>query len=158
MPYLARRLERAPHVDASPPAKVFVDDAPEKSSDDRVARSTAPLLPAGDPSEFEAAIRERAIRLAGIACARALHEAIARNPLFVVRFVDDALAASGDAKGARVRLSAPDAAVCAGVVRCDVVADDALAPGEVVVESDGGSLRASIETRAERLVRAAADA
>jgi flagellar biosynthesis/type III secretory pathway protein FliH len=157
VPFVARRLERAPHVEASPPPEVFVDDTAEQSGDDRVAQSTASFAPAGDPSECEAAIRERAIRMAGIACARALHEAIARNPLFVARFVDDALAAFGDAKRARVRLSPADAVVCAGTVRCDVVADDALAPGEVVVESDVGSLRASIEARAERLARAAAD-
>jgi len=116
-----------------------------------------PVQPKYDSDACAAAVREEAIRLAGLACARALHEAIARNPLFVTRFVEDALRASGDTSRARVRLRPVEASTCAGAVKCDVVADDALEPGEVVVECDRGTVRATIEERARRLARAAAD-
>jgi hypothetical protein len=104
-----------------------------------------------------ARVRERAIELAGEACARALHEAIAKNPLFVARFVDDAIEAAGRTSAKRVRLSPADAAACSGRVAIDVVADETVASGEVVVESANGTAGATIDRRAELLVRAMAE-
>jgi hypothetical protein len=159
VPFIARRIERQPCVDVAPPADVAGEEAEaRRPHDDETQTLPPPPSRECDPPPGDAAARELAIRLAGIACARALHEAVARNPLFVARFVDDALQAFGDAKHARVRLRTVEAAACANTIGCDVVADDALAPGEVVVQSEGGALRASIEARAARLVRAAADA
>jgi len=158
VPFVPRRVGRSPLTDVEPPS------APAPSDSENDAMRAAPSLPAQppfalacDPAGRAAAVREEAVRLAGLACARALHEAIARNPLFVVRFVDDALRASGEMKDACVRLRPVDAATCADAVKCDVVADDALEPGEVVVESECGTVRSSIEERATRLVLAAAD-
>ena len=158
VPFVARRIERAARMDTLPPAELAGEEAAAKHPDDEAQPAPLPMRCECDPPRGDADVRELAIRLAGIACARALHEAVARNPLFVARFVDDALLAFGDAKHARVRLRLIEAAVCASAVGCDVVADDALAPGEVVVESECGALRASIEARAAHLVRAAADA
>ena len=105
----------------------------------------------------EANCRERAIKIAGEACARALRQAIARNPLFVARFVDDAMEAAGRETSKSVRLSPADAAACRDRVPTSVVADDALAPGEVVVEAAHGIVTATIDERARILVRAVAD-
>lgn len=113
--------------------------------------------PACDPAACAIRVREQAIALAGQACARALREAIARNPLFVARFVDDALLAAGQSAVARVRLCPDAAAACAGRVRCEVVADGAMSPGEVVIETQGGAIRATLDERAHALARAAAD-
>lgn len=104
-----------------------------------------------------ASVRERAIKIAGEACARALREAIARNPLFVARFVDDALAAAGQGSDKTVRLSPVDAMACSDRLGVSVVADEALALGEVAVETAHGIVTATIEQRAGLLVRAAAD-
>jgi hypothetical protein len=114
--------------------------------------------PACDPDVCAVTLREMAIRLAGAACARALHEAIARNPLFITRFVDDALRAAGAPPDARARLRPDAAALCAGRVPCEVVADGGMAPGAVEIQTGCGSLRATLEERALALARAAADA
>jgi hypothetical protein len=110
-----------------------------------------------NPAACEGRVRALAIVLAGRACARALHAAVAKNPLFVRRFVDDALHAASSPSHARVLLCARDAAACGGRMDCDVVSDDALSGGEIVVETTAGLVRATIEQRAEALVRAAAD-
>ena len=106
---------------------------------------------------YAALIRERAIELAGAACAQALHAAIARNPLFVARFVDDAIEAAGRSSARRVRLSPADAAACGGRIAVDIIADDTMARGEVAVECANGTVGATIDRRAELLVRAIAD-
>ena len=110
-----------------------------------------------DEARADASVRERAIKIAGEACARALREAIARNPLFVVRFVDDAIEAAGQGSGKTVRLSPVDARAFRDRVGMSVVADEALAPGEVVVETAHGVVTATIDERAGLLVRAIAD-
>lgn len=102
-------------------------------------------------------VRELAIKIAGEACARALREAIAKNPLFVARFVDDAMEAAGRGSGNTVRLSPVDAVSCRGRLAMSVVADSGVAPGEVVVETPHGIVTASIDQRAYLLVRAVAD-
>lgn len=159
VPFVARRIEREARTDAFSAAEVAAPEVAAKRPDrDEAQPLSASMRCECDRPQGDAEVRGLAIRLAGIACARALHEAVARNPLFVARFVDDALQAFGDIKHARARLRSIEAAVCAAAVGCDVVADDALAPGDVVVESESGVLRASIETRAANLVRAAADA
>lgn len=108
-----------------------------------------------DDSRHLALVREQAIGIAGKACARALHAAIARNPLFIARFVEDAIAAAGPSP-TRVRLSPADAQACGAFVDAEVVADRLVARGEVVVDTADGSVRATIEKRCAILVRAAA--
>ena len=125
----------------------------------------SPAVADGDHSEAQgcdsqrcvATLRDRAIALAAEACALALHEAVARNPLFVRRFVDDALRAAGTVQAKAVRLHPASAAICGGVER-EIIADSALQCGEVVVETDSGSVRAVIEDRAALLARAATHA
>jgi flagellar assembly protein FliH len=142
----------ASSVDEQPPAASICASADAVVPD---STASAPVPPAID---VDALVRERAIEIAGAACARALHEAIARNRLFVARFVDDAIAAAGRSGTPRVRLSPDDAAACAVRPGIDVIADAAIAPGEVVVESEDTAVRATIEERAALLARAAADA
>jgi len=110
-----------------------------------------------DEARTAASVRERAIKIAGEACARALREAIARNPLFVARFVDDAIEAAGSGSGKVVRLSPVDATACRGRLAMSVVSDEGVASGEVVVETAHGTVAATIDQRAQLLVRAVAD-
>jgi hypothetical protein len=127
-----------------------------------VREATPPPQPvtivACHPRRCEARLRDRAIALAGEACARALRVAVARNPLFVARFVDDALSALGAGSAVKVRLHPSDARACAHAVAADIVGDPALERGEVRIESPHGTLGATIAERAVVLVRATADA
>jgi hypothetical protein len=102
-------------------------------------------------------MRSSAIRLAASACARALHVAIARNPLFVARFVDDALRAMRTESSPRARLHPRFAIPCAPLIGCELVSDESLEPGEVILEAAGTRLSATLEERALDLVRSIAD-
>jgi len=149
-PLRPRRFVRAVAPEPEPPPAPAATHAVEQET-------PAPIETAIVADDFGAAVRACAIRFAAIACARALREAIARNPLFVARFVDDAILAAGGIEGARVRLSPQDAAACADTLACEIVADAALQTGEVRIEKDGGSVGATLDQRAGLLVRAAAD-
>ena len=102
-------------------------------------------------------VRTLAVRLAADACARALGHAVAKNPLFVVRFVNAAIAAAGWPQRAVARLCEHDAEVCRGFLAIDTRPDSTLGPGDVILETDGGSVRATLAERAHLLVRSAAD-
>jgi hypothetical protein len=145
----------APADEASPSCAAAAED-------ETAAQAESPGLDAPDAHVHDAAacaqaLRETAIRLASHACARALRVAIARNPLFVARFVDDALGALRAKSGACARLHPEDAAACSHLVQCQVIADASLSPGEVIVEGDGSRIHATTDGRAEILVRAIAD-
>lgn len=151
-------------VEAAAPGSSSAHGSPETRVDDAPSQrvhadpwESVRSEPACDEERCAGLIRGRAIKLAGEACARALREAIARNPLFVARFVDDAIEAGGHASCKRVRLSPSDAAACTGRIAPDIVGDERLEPGEVVVETTGGTVEAAIDCRARLLVRAAAD-
>lgn len=101
-------------------------------------------------------IRNEAVRLASIACGKALRRAMAMNPSVIAAFVDDALAASGDPEGAVVYVSEEEVQAIKARTRCEAAND--LEAGQVVVAVDGMRLDADIETRASLLVRAAAEA
>ena len=132
---------------APPPAATVEDDRAEHRDDGSAQHDDARTL---------AAIREQAISIAGEACARALHVAIARNPLFVARFVDDAIEAAGRGGAKTVRLSPVDAAACRGRTTACVVADKSVALGEVIVETVDGTVGATMQQRAQILVRSVA--
>lgn len=102
-------------------------------------------------------MREHAIQIAGRACARALEVAVARNPLFVARFVDDALRALGESEGACVRVH-PAAAALISVEGRQVVPDERMAMGDVAIERGEASVSAKLHERAAVLARAIADA
>jgi hypothetical protein len=110
-----------------------------------------------DPAACADRLRAEAIRLAASACALALKTAIARNPMFVARFVDDALQALRSRADVRARLHPRTAAACAAMIACEVLPDGSLGDGDVVVEAGGSSVRATIDERSLILVRRVAD-
>lgn len=153
-PFEPRRLDRLAVVSSVSQAEdPSADEAETDDSQGDEVRDMA-VLPPCDPAACSAAVRAMAVRLASLACARALREAVARNPLFVARFVDDALRATGDSAKAKARLNPGDARLCAGAVRCDIVADAELERGHVIVQTDSGTIEATIDERASILVRA----
>jgi hypothetical protein len=151
-----RRPEPAP-IDPPVEESTFPEPAVRSSPEPHVDDRLSGVVRACDEEHCGPFIRERAIKLAGEACARALHEAIAKNPLFIARFVDDAIEAAGRATCKRVRLSPADAAACNGRIGTDVIADERLASGDAIVETSGGTVEATVDRRARLLVRAAAD-
>ena len=87
-------------------------------------------------------IRNEAIRLAAIACGRALRHVAFVHPQALACFVDDALAAAG--RPTPHSISAHQS-------------DENLEFGEVTIDCDGSRVEADIQTRAALLVRAAAE-
>lgn len=171
VPFSPRRLERV--VEASPDSDLAAIAAPapecsaaESEHVDVEAPEAVTQLEAttvGNAVEAShiggaldgARVRDEAIRLAATACSRALRYAVDRNPRLVARFVDDALRAAGSPRHAIVRV-APSATASAQEQReHDYVADTSLAPGDVFIVCADGTLGATIEQRAEGLVRAA---
>jgi len=114
--------------------------------------------PPCEPKACAIAVRDLAIRLAAQACAQALGVAVARNPLFVARFVDAALRAAGRPEASTVRLNPADALACSAAIACDVVADESIERGSVIVDTGDGAVGGALEERALLLVRSAADA
>lgn len=103
-----------------------------------------------------ACVRAAAIQFAAEACARALHYAVDRNPHLVARFVDDALRAAGSPGNAVVRVAPAATSVGIASRQHDFVADTSLGIGDVFIDSASGTLGATLEERAELLVRAVA--
>jgi hypothetical protein len=101
-------------------------------------------------------IRHEAIRLASIACGRALRHAVLLHPGVIAAFVDDAIAAAGLPQHARIRVH-PDSIARIHASHHDRIGDDDLSPGDVVIECDGVSVGARLDTRARLLVAAAAE-
>ncbi|MBV8172179.1 MAG: hypothetical protein JO219_09660 [Candidatus Eremiobacteraeota bacterium] len=124
----------------------------EPSSDDNAcARKTDEFA----LERFEAAVREEAIRFATIATARALRCALRDADGAVTRYVDDALRACGRLLRASVRLHPADAHAYRPQRGVDVAPDALLARGTIAIDIGGGEVAATIEERAELLVRAA---
>ena len=111
-----------------------------------------------DAREQAAALRSEAARFAAIACARALRVTLAENPATIARFVDDALRACGRVDRALVRLNPDDAASYRPQRDVEMTGDELVERGEVVVETERGLVRATLESRAALLTRAASDA
>jgi hypothetical protein len=101
-------------------------------------------------------IRNEAVRLAAVACGKALRHAVMLHPRVIAAFVDDAIAAAGHPLTARIRVH-PASVGAIATSQYDRVGDDCLSPGEVVVECDGVNLGADVDSRAELLVSAAAE-
>ncbi|HXW50707.1 MAG TPA: hypothetical protein VEJ41_01850 [Candidatus Acidoferrales bacterium] len=93
--------------------------------------------------DHEAQVRSEAVRLAAIACGRALRHVAAIHPQLLAAFVDEAIAAIApvDPSSVVARLDARDEG-----------------SGSVAIEVDDTGIEADIETRAALLVRAAASA
>jgi hypothetical protein len=132
-----------------PPHEPEVQQVPE--SPKRSARAES------EAGEIDAArVRAAAIRFAAAACARALRYAVDRNPRLVARFVDEALRAAGSPHNAVIRVAPAVTAVGAELKEHDFVADPSLAPGDVFIDCTAGTLGATLDERAEILVRAVA--
>jgi Flagellar assembly protein FliH len=147
-------------VDPHPPEIEHGPDLPENSEliESGVTGLNAPGPQAAhNCADADAAcIRAAAIRFAAAACARALRYAVDRNPHLVARFVDEALRAAGIPHNAVVRVAPSVTSAGAASKEHDFVADSSLTPGDVIIDCAAGTLGATLEERAELLVRAAA--
>ena len=100
-------------------------------------------------------IREEAIRFASIATARALRTALLDSAA-LTHYVDDALRACGRPAPPVVRLHPSDAHAYRPQRDVEIAADVSCDRGEIRIAVAGGEIGATIEERAELLVRAAA--
>jgi hypothetical protein len=101
-------------------------------------------------------IRNEAVRLASIACGRALRHAVLLHPRIIAAFVDDALRSTGARQVERIRVHATGASQIDPSQGPVQIADD-LSPGDLFIDTNGGTIGADLETRAELLVAAAAE-
>ncbi|MBC5806592.1 MAG: FliH/SctL family protein [Candidatus Eremiobacter antarcticus] len=103
-----------------------------------------------------AEIRNEAVRLASIACGKAVRRGLLVDPGLLARFVDEALS---DAQGddSVVRLNPNDAGIAARR-GYDIIADQSVAPGEFAIDTPSGTIGGTIEERAALLVLAASHA
>ncbi len=125
------------------------------SSADVVPTPGEPAAPTERPCDHSQQIRNEAVRLAAIACGRALRHAVMLHPGIIAAFVADALAAAGHPAQARIRLH-PDSIAAVEVPHHDLIADEACAPGDVIIECEDTSVGATVLERAELLANAAA--
>jgi len=146
-----------PQPDEAPTDAAGENATREPMQPDTAARAEVPAV-IHDVYEQAAELRAEAARFAAMACARALRSALAENPETITRFVDDALRACGRIARASARLHPEDAAAFRPQRDVEVTADATLERGEVVVETDGGSVAATLDQRAMLLARSAADA
>jgi hypothetical protein len=140
-----------------------LDDAPIETSADRQTSPEPEMqnpqlstAAATSPCDHALVIRHEAIRLASIACGRALRHTVVLHPQTIAGFVDDAIVAAGNPRHARIRLH-PLVADSQHGVDHERIWDAGLEPGDVIVECEGVTLRADLQGRAALLVRAAAE-
>ena len=113
-------------------------------------------VPAAPECDHAYEIRSEAVRLASIACGRALRHAVLLHPQVIAAFVDDALHSTGGRAVQCIRvhdslLSRIDSR------HGSVQGAEGLEPGDLIIDVDGGTIGADLETRAELLVAAAAE-
>jgi flagellar biosynthesis/type III secretory pathway protein FliH len=167
----AAHCEAEPNTNAQPESKAECETADEIEAGEIQAQtkgdpepSPMPAAPDRVPAEITVnqcdhslTIRHEAIRLAAIACGRALRRAVLLHPSVIAAFVDDAIAAAGLPQHARIRVH-PGSITHINATQHDSIGDDDLSPGDVVVECNGVTVGADMDTRAGLLVTAAADA
>lgn len=131
-----------PIMESEPPERPETGLDVEAPATELAAQDNSLVVPS-QPAlcRHEHLIRNEAIRLAAIACGRALRHAALIHPQVIARFVDDALEAAGNPKSFSIGSNG---------------SDGALDFGEVLIQCDGSFIGAELETRAELLVRAAA--
>ena len=137
------------------PTQALETAAPVIAAQENAASKTARHAPPR-PCEHGLEIRREAIRLAAIACGRALRHAVLLHPGVIAAFVDDAIAAAGSPQHARIRVH-PASIKAVRASHHDRIDDEEMSPGDVVIECNGVTISADIDTRAELLVRAAAE-
>jgi len=128
---------------------------PSSAMTDAVLTSAVVQSVAAEACDHSLAIRNEAIRLAAIACGRALRHAVMLHPAIIARFVDDAIEAAGYPAHARIRVHADSVAAITAPDH-DRIAHERLSPGDGTVECDGTSVGATLLKRASLLVSAAA--
>jgi len=101
-------------------------------------------------------IRNEAVRLASIACGRALRHAVLLHPQIIAAFVDDALRTTGGRTTHRILVHEGLISYVDQHHRF-VEGNADLSPGDLVIDVDGGSVGADLEARAELLVAAASE-
>jgi flagellar biosynthesis/type III secretory pathway protein FliH len=131
-------------------------DAGSADAAEGVAVAT-PLQAAIASVQRLADIRNDAVRLAAVACGKALRRGMLLDPAQLARFVDDALSDAQARDGAVVRLNPNDVAAAASP-SCDTISDPSLAPGEFAIDTSSGTISGNVEERAALLVLAASHA
>lgn len=139
----------APKIDLSEPQQPEEEQPPADEPD---ALFSSELRSALAQAARRAEIRAEAVRLACLATGRILRHAVAFDPKVVARFVDDALAAAQDEQAIVHLNSAHRSALSARGPQ--YVADERAAAGAVAVELAAGDVAATLEQRAELVVRA----
>ncbi len=130
-------------------------DPPSLASDDPLIECAGCRARRASDSIDPDLLRAAAIRLAAAACSRALRYAIGGNPRLITRFVDDALAAAGSAAWHATVRVAPEHKAMLAPDLC-IETDASLDVGDVAIETAAGRVFATLDERAELLVRASA--
>jgi hypothetical protein len=143
-------------ADAPTSASLTTDVTPSPEVQVHAETSTTTTNTVRHECDHALEIRNEAVRLAAVACGKALRHAVMLHPRVIAAFVDDAIAAAGHPLTARIRVH-PASVGAIATPQYDRVGDDCLSPGEVVVECDGVNLGADVDSRAELLVSAAAE-
>ncbi|MDQ6779661.1 MAG: hypothetical protein M3Z37_00695 [Candidatus Eremiobacteraeota bacterium] len=170
-PFVPRAVsEPTPVEPLTPPAEAAQKPplAPDLSQHEPTAEQPPSQTPLREPPPFAtfvqaaleehdraAHIRAEAVRLACIATGRILRHAVVFDPAVIVRFVEDAVAATHDRAAVTCVHPVHASVVAARGISCR--SDERLAFGEVVVDLPTGSIGASLDERAALIVRATAD-
>ena len=99
-------------------------------------------------------IRNEAIRLAAIACGRALRHAVLLHPALIVAFVNDAMNRAESETATAIRINPAHAELLNSPI---AVADDQCEIGDLLIEFTSGSIGADVVSRARALVASAAE-
>jgi len=146
--------EATPQIEATAEVEALAEI--ETSSGTKAQTRTDPTEGKERPCDHALEIRHEAIRLAAVACGRALRHAVLLHPSVIAAFVDDALAAAGLPQHARIRVH-PGSIAHINARGHESIGDDDLSPGDVVIECNGITVGADTNTRASLLVTAAAE-
>ncbi len=144
----------------SGPLEPPLNGLPPSEASPTLMRGTDGLRPAPSPTSDEPdqrrAILAEALRIAEIACLRILKHALDEQPRLIEAFVADAFAAAGSPEHARIGINSGVVLSQQPACAAGVNENAHLLPGEVTIESNLGTLSATLEERAHLVVRAIA--
>lgn len=148
------RLKPRPRPIAAQAAEPAADVAAPVAPAPSLPPEPAAAAPQFAAAEIVDAVHAEAVRLAALACERALRDTVKRTPHAIRAFVRDAMCAAGYPSDADACVSMEDLpdALSAGL---RVRGDASLERGAVAVAADGCRVHASPQARAELLVRSA---
>jgi len=147
-------MSRDSGTDAQPSAEAQQEPAQVAATSEVPAHGHDFQIPSRAMCDHSIQIRNEAIRLASIACGRALRHAVVLHPAVIVAFVDEALAVAGPQRKRRV-LVHPDLVEALGE-QLPVAGDPTLIRGDLRIEADGCGVDGLMDQRAALLVAAAA--